>query len=181
MRPVGQLRAGNTVATWSDWSAAIAQAKLGVTPAELHGSVTGYLCAGWGGRAHDLLAALALESGDAGADDALHALLDAASRDIHACFQRGEGVEPLLPDGSVGRRADAMVDWCRGFLGGIGLTGVLEKHARDRDSVLADFGHIASTHLDSDDDDEGSLGEVLEFVRTGVAHLHQTLAPRANS
>jgi uncharacterized protein YgfB (UPF0149 family) len=181
MRPVGQSRAGNTVATWSDWSAAIAQAKLGVTPAELHGSVTGYLCAGWGGRAHELLASLALESGDAGADDALHALLDAAVHDIHVRFQRGAGVEPLLPGGGVGVRADAMVDWCRGFLGGIGLTGVLEKHGGDHDvdRMLADFGHIASMHLASDDDDEDSLGEVLEFVRTGVAHLHKAFAPPA--
>ncbi|HET7930009.1 MAG TPA: UPF0149 family protein [Rhodanobacteraceae bacterium] len=167
------------MANWSDWSGAIAQAKLGVTPAELHGSVSGYLCAGWGGSAHELLAALALESGDAGTDDALHALLDAAARDIHARLGRGEGVEPLLPEGGVSQRADALVDWCRGFLGGIGLTGVLEKQGHDHDSVLADFGHIASMHLESDDDDEGSLGEVLEFVRTGVAHLHQAFAPRA--
>lgn len=169
------------MATWSDWNAAIAQAKLGVTPAELHGSVTGYLCAGWGGRAHELLAALALESDGAGADDALHALLDAAAHDIHACFQRGESVEPLLPTGTIAMRADAMVDWCRGFLGGIGLTGVLEKHGRDRDtdSVLADFGQIASMHVASDDDDEESLGEVLDFIRTGVAHLHTAFAPSA--
>lgn len=169
------------MATWSDWSAAIAQAKLGVTPAELHGSVTGYLCAGWGGRAHELLAALALESGDAATGDALHVLLDAAAHDIHARLGRGEAVDPLLPTGAVAVRADAMVDWCRGFLGGLGLTGVLEKHGRDRDteSVLADFGHIASMHLASDDDDEASLGEVLDFIRTGVAHLHTAFAPRA--
>lgn len=168
------------MASWADWSAAIAQAKLGVTPAELHGSVAGYLCAGWGGNAHELLAALALESADAAADDALHALLDAAARSMHAELRRGASVQPLLPDAGVGARADAMVDWCRGFLGGLGLSGVLEAQARDRDteSLLADFGHIAATHLDSGDDDEESLDEVLDFIRAGVVHLHATFAPR---
>lgn len=171
------------MATWADWNAAIAQAKLGVTPAELHGSATGYLCAGWGGQAHELLAALALESAGAGADDALHALLDSAARGIHRSFARGDCVEPLLPDGAVGARANGMVDWCRGFLGGLGLTGVLETHARDHDiaSLLADFGRIASSHLASDDDDDASLGEVLDFIRAGVQYLHAALAPAARA
>lgn len=172
---------GLTVATWADWNAAIGQAKLGVTPAELHGSVTGYLCAGWGGQAHELLAALALESVDAGANDALHALLDAAAKSIHADLGRGAAVEPLLPEGAVAVRAGAMIDWCRGFLGGVGLTGVLGKRGDDHDldGVLADFGRIASMRVSGDDDDEASLDEVLDFIRAGVVHLHAAFAPAA--
>lgn len=168
-----------TMASWADWSTALAQAKLGITPAELHGSLAGYLCAGWGGHAHELMTALALESGDAGADDALHACVDAAARDIHVKLGKGVAVEPLLPDGSVGERANAMVDWCRGFLGGLGLTGVLEQRGRDPDvdSVVADFGRIASMHLEAYDDDEASLIEVLDFIRSGIAHLHAAFAP----
>lgn len=167
------------MASWADWNTALAQAKLGITPAELHGSLTGYLCAGWGGPAHELLTALALESGDGGADDALHRQVDAAARDIHAKLGKGVAVEPLLPDASLDERANAMVDWCRGFLGGLGLSGMLERRGSDPgvDSVLADFGRIASMHLEADDDDEASLDEVLDFIRSGVLHLHATFAP----
>ncbi len=167
------------MASWADWNTAIGQAKLGITPAELHGSVTGYLCAGWGGRAHELLAALALESADAGADDALHALLDAEAGTIHARLRAGNVVEPLLPEGRVALRADAMVDWCRGLLGGLGLTGVLERsdHDADTQSLLSDLGHIASAHLACSDDDEAALADVLEFIEAGVVHLHAAFAP----
>lgn len=168
-----------TMATWADWQAALAQAKLAITPAELHGSVTGYLCAGWGGTAHELLAALALESD--GADAVLQALVDAAARDIHAKLRDRVPVGLLLPDGSLAIRADAMVDWCRGFLGGLGLTGVLEKRGQhpDLESLLADFGRIAATHLECGEDDEDSFDEVLDFIHTGVLRLHAAFAPAA--
>lgn len=169
------------MATWADWSVAVKQAKLATTPAELHGSIAGYLCAGWGGSAHELLAALALESGNAGRDDALHRLVDAAARDIHERLARGAAIDPLLPQGRVAPRANSMVDWCRGFLGGLGLTGVVERHAHDpnTDGVLVDLGRIASSHLRSNDDDAESLATVLDFVRAAVVHLHSVFTPPA--
>lgn len=170
------------MAPWADWRAALAQAKLGTTPAELHGSVTGYLCAGWGGPAQELLTALALDS-ETGTGGDLHALLDAAARDIHAKLQARIPVDPLLPDGSVTVRANAMVDWCRGFLGGLGLTGVLEERGQQPGvaSVLDDFGRIAAMPLECDDDDDASLDEVLDFIRAGVEHLYQVFAPAART
>lgn len=164
--------------SYADWNTALAQARLGVGPADLHGSVTGFLCAGWAGRAHELLASLALESetGDAGA---LHALLDRAAADIARRLRSGTSVEVLLPVEPLAARADAAVDWCRGFLGGLGLTGVLEARAGDPETrdLLRDFGHIAASHLAVEDDDEAALDEVLDFIREGVAHLHATFAP----
>lgn len=167
--------------SYAEWNAALAQARLGVVPAELHGSVTGFLCAGWAGRGHELLASLALESeaDDATAGDALHALLERAAANITDRLRRGQPVELLLPAGPLAARTDAAVDWCRGFLGGLGLTGVLEERADDPAirELLRDFGHIAATHLAVDDDDETTLDEVLDFIREGVAHLHAAFAP----
>ncbi|MGH8183933.1 MAG: UPF0149 family protein [Rhodanobacteraceae bacterium] len=167
--------------TYAEWNAALAQARFGVAPAELHGSVTGFLCAGWTGRSHELLAALALESetGDATDGDALHALLDRAAADIASRLRSRKPVEILLPAEPLAARADATVDWCRGFLGGLGLTGALEERAGDPAirELLSDFGHIAATHLACDNDDEAALDEVLDFIREGVAHLHTAFAP----
>ena len=161
--------------------AALAQAKLAASPAELHGSVTGYLCAGWGGRATELLAALALEPDDLPGAAALQAQVDGLAADIARTLRTGEGVEPLLPDGALSARANAMVDWCRGFLGGLGLTGVAPDaaHADEVRALLNDFGHIAAMHLECDDDDEQSLDDVQDFIRAGVVRLHAMLAPVA--
>ena len=115
--------------TFEALDAALTRAKLGVSPADLHGSVTGYLCAGGRSSGHALLTALALESGDAGMTDELHALLDAMATDLSRRLRRGEPITPLLPLGPLAARADAMVDWCRGFLGGLALTGELAKAA----------------------------------------------------
>lgn len=170
---------GMTMVTYAELNAAIQQAKLGVAATELHGSITGYLCAGWGGRAHELLMALALESDDAAAVDDLHALVDRLVADLAGKLRAREAVVPLLPEAALVLRADAMVDWCRGFLGGIGLTGVAPGpgHVAEVNALLADFGHIASMHLECHDDDEESLDDVLDFIGTGVARLHAVLAP----
>jgi uncharacterized protein len=166
-------------ANHEEWSAMLARAKLGVGAAELHGSVCGYLCAGHGGRAHELLAALALEGETDGPDDDLCVLLDRAVGEIGAALRTGEAVEPLLPEASLAARANAAVDWCRGFLGGLGLTGVVDTRAQTPAvrELLADFGHVAATHLAVEDDDEAALDDVLAFLRSGMASLHTALAP----
>lgn len=160
--------------------AAVGKAKLGIGAAELHGSITGYLCAGGSARADRLLSALQLESDDAGALDPLHALLDELVPGISAELRSGGAVAPLLPDGPLEVRANRMVDWCRGFLGGLGLAGAgtdgrLDPVARD---LLHGFGEIAATPLECGDDD-AALAEVLDYIRDGVATLHATLAPAA--
>lgn len=159
---------------------ALARANLGVSPADLHGSITGYLCAGGHGRANELLAALALEGDESGpAADALHVLLDRVADDVSRRLRTGEPVAPLLPSGALAVRADAMVDWCRGFLGGLALKGELARAAKQPAvrELLDDFSQIAAMHLACDEGDEAALDDVLGFIRGGVAQLHAALAP----
>lgn len=153
------------------------QARLGVTPAELHGSITGFLCAGWGGQSHELLTALALD-GDA-ADAALHALVDRSAAAIATRLRAGEAADPLLPAAPLVARANAMVDWCRGFLGGLGLTGLLDaaEQAPAERELLANLGHIAATRLECSEDDAATLDGLLEFIHTAVRQLYAVHAP----
>lgn len=162
---------------YAEWETQVQRAQLGVAPAELHGSVTGFLCAGWGGSARELLAALALEGG--GPD--LDALLDRAAASITARFRTGAPVAILLPAGPVAKRANAAIDWCRGLLGGLGLTGVAAEGAAApaTRALLQDLANIASRHVAAGDRDAAALAEVLAFIRTGVARLHASLAPDA--
>jgi uncharacterized protein YgfB (UPF0149 family) len=170
-----------TTNNYAEWGQVLARTRLGTTPAELHGSVTGFLCAGWGGPPRELLASLALDatSADAAADRELHAFVEQAAARVGARLRAREPVEPLLPDGALAVRADAVVDWCRGFLGGLGLTGVVAERAADPavSELLQLFGQIAATRLECDGADAAALDDVLDFIREGVARLHAVCAP----
>lgn len=160
---------------YTEWQTELARAGIGVGAPELHGSVTGFLCAGWGGTPRELLAALALEGGGGGLD----ALLARAAARITARFRSGQPVEILLPPGPVAKRANAAVDWCRGLLGGLGLTGVASDHATDAATrrLLGELADVASRHLDAREGDAAALADVLRFVRDRVARLHAAFAP----
>jgi hypothetical protein len=175
------MNQGMATDTDAVWRAAITQAKLGVTPAELHGSVTGFLCAGWPGRARELLDSLALEgdAGDTVAGKTLDDLIERAAARINSRLRAQQPVELVLPEAPLAARADAVVDWCRGFLGGLGLTGVLAGPAQTAEvaELLSGLGQIAASHLACDDDDEAALDDVLDFIRGTVAHPYASFAP----
>lgn len=164
---------------YAEWAALLAGARLGVAPAELHGSVMGYVCAGWSGNPRELLAALELEGDGGAAGGALERQLATAASRAVQCLRKGQAVELLLPLGPLTARANALVDWCRGFLGGLGLTGVLDEldGSPDVREALAGLGHVAAMHLECGDGDEAMLDDVLDFVRRGVGELGAALVP----
>ena len=165
----------------------LARLEPGVGAAELHGSLAGYLCAGGKAHADDWLEALAL--------GALHeAVIEGGEREVFDrlysdCRRELDDPElsfdPLLPDddeATLTERSAALVDWCRGFVGGLGLAGTdLERALSDEASeVLADFSRIARTDVDeaSDPDGEDDYTEVVEYVRVGAMLLrHELGAP----
>ncbi len=165
------------MSSWQDWSAALARARLGISPAELQGSIAGYLCAGWGGGGAELLAALELEGECAGG---LAERVGEAAPRIAEALRAGAPIELLLPPGPIGARANALVEWCRGFLGGLGLTGLLDADARTgaTGEVLQSLAHIAAAPVVCGPNDRAALAEVMDFVQGGVQRLHAALAPR---
>jgi hypothetical protein len=162
--------------THAELATALKTLRLGVGASDLHGSLTGYLCAGGSAGVEEWPAALEIEP------DAKTTLRHEALRQLYSdCRAQLEdpdlGFEPLLPafDAPVEHRAEALVDWCRGFLGGVGLSGpAASVLSPDANEVLSDIGRIAASRFDYDDaeEDETALNEVLEFVRVGVLLLH---------
>ena len=160
----------------------LASLRLGVDPSDLHGSLTGYLCAGGKADARDWLAALRLEIDAAAAAAAGSTPLQQLFMECSAWLDDPDmRFEPLLPaaDTPVDVRADALVEWCRGFLGGIGLAGAADASSLSPDcaEILRDFSTIAASHFEYSDseEDEGALAEVIEFIRVGVLLLHNEL------
>jgi uncharacterized protein YgfB (UPF0149 family) len=204
--------------THAELAHALKTLRLGMGASDLHGSLTGYLCAGGTAGADDWPAALEIEpdpitadpkvesikpgsitsgsigpgstkpdpSGTHSATKLKHEALRQLYRDCRAQLDDPDlGFEPLLPalDAPLETRADALVEWCRGFLGGVGLSGAPARFlSGDASEVLADIGRIAASRFDYDDaeEDENALSEVLEFVRVGVLLLHTELTrPRS--
>ncbi len=174
--------------TYLQLESALASAKASVDASDLHGSVAGYLCGGGTADAAGLLQALELELDDPGARGRLQAEVESLYRDCRAALDDAElGFQPLLPDADrpVDERADSLVEWCRGFLGGFGLATAQRSQAlsADGEEILRDFGTIGASDLScgDSDEDERALVEVSEFVRVGALVLHaETAGKRAS-
>jgi uncharacterized protein len=157
---------------------------LGIDAGELHGSLCGFLCGGGKANAEDWLATVL-------SDDAIHEVgPDTLLAQTYEATRLGLASEAfefdmLLPDSDapIAQRGDALVAWCRGFLGGVGLAGVeLQKMSEETQDALNDVGRIAGSDLsyeDSDSDDD-AFEEVAEFVRVAAMLVHSdcVLGPR---
>jgi uncharacterized protein YgfB (UPF0149 family) len=164
----------------------LAARHFGIGASDLHGSLTGFLCGGGVADARGWLAALELDVDN----DTVNLPPDVLERLYRQCREwladPDLAFEPLLPasDTSLERRADALVEWCRGFLGGLGLAGVSRQHGLSAEGaeILRDFGTIAGTRFEYADseEDESALSEVIEFIRVGVLLLHAEIASSAD-
>ncbi|HEY0199701.1 MAG TPA: UPF0149 family protein [Rhodanobacter sp.] len=164
---------------YDEIDALIMRLRLGTDASELHGSLCGYLAGGGSLRGTSVLAALQLdgEATDPTAGD--QQLLDQLARQCETELADPElGFEPVLPadDRPLAERADAMAEWCRGFLGGFGLAGTAAHTnlSDEAQEVLRDLATIAASSFDfgNEDEDEDALIEVQEFVRVGAMLLH---------
>lgn len=158
---------------------------LSIDAAELHGALCGWL-AGAGAQTPDWLAQVVAEAAvpavaQGSVLDRLRAVSAAQLND------RSFGFELLLPDGDapLSVRSGALFEWCRGFLGGLGLAaGHAPPLSEEGAEALVDLARLAAaTPQDdgqSDEEDEDALVEIEEFVRVAVLLLHSdcVLAPR---
>jgi uncharacterized protein YgfB (UPF0149 family) len=158
--------------------------RVGVDASELHGSLCGYVSGGGNAARGDWLLQLALEADDAPAPEGALDRLFLASQAQLEDPELGFGL--LLPDedASLTERAEALLLWCRGFLGGFGLgAGGESPPSAEAREALDDLAKIAASRLSYDDPegDEAALLEVSEFVRVAALLLHGdcTRAPRA--
>jgi uncharacterized protein YgfB (UPF0149 family) len=165
-------------------AAEIADLKLGVDAAELHGALCGFLSAGGTPTRADWLRQLELETEPVQLrdDGSLLRLLQASQSQL---ADPDLGFALLLPEEAapIAERADALLGWCRGFLGGFGLVpGPRPELSPEASEALEDMGKIAASSLsyDDPDGDEVALVEVAEFVRVAALLLHSDCvdAPR---
>ena len=162
-----------------DIDALIMRLRLGTEASELHGSLCGYLAGGGSLRGTSVLAVLQLDGEATSPSVEDEALLQRLARQCEAELADPElGFEPLMPadDRPLAERAEAMVDWCRGFLGGFGLAGTAAhvQLSEEAQEVLRDLGTVAASSFDfgNEAEDEDALIEVQEFIRVAAMLLH---------
>jgi uncharacterized protein YgfB (UPF0149 family) len=164
--------------------AKLAAAIVTASAAEIHGLLTGWLCAppsAASDGAAFLRKQLAAESPSAAriVNELAGELGDwtrAQLTDPEFAFT------PLLPDESEGiaRQTEALADWCQGFVYGLAEAGVrdLRRLPKDVREFLEDMLSLAGAESDataSEEDEARALAELVEYVRVGVQHVYETL------
>lgn len=156
---------------------------LGVDPSELHGALCGWLAGG--GESAPNWPALVLADDSLPAPEPQGALDELRVASAAQLEDRGFGFELLLPEAEVSldQRAEALFDWCRGFLGGFGLAvGAAPPLSDESQEALQDLARLAQAAPESsgEDEDADALAEIEEFVRVAVLLLHGdcVMAPR---
>ena len=168
---------------------ALVISKLGAQqePAELHGTLTGLLCANGNARADIWLQNLfpCMPNGDLLGDEAfdeLKKLHETARESVNATdceFQL------LLPDddSDLDQRVHALGEWCQGFLVGLSLGGISDFKALPEDAreIAEDLVEIAradsSYSFDGSEEDEHAYAELVEYLRVGVLLINEELQP----
>lgn len=168
-----------TLPSYQALTRALNQQLVALTPAEIHGLISGMLCGGskeneWQGLLHDLTnegmafpqpLAIPLQE----LYDATQKLLDVD----------GVMFQLLIPEGpeiTVFERVDALAGWVNHFLLGLGvMQPKLAKVKGEVGEVIDDLRNIAQLGYDEDEDQEElnqSLEEVVEYVRMAAVLCH---------
>ena len=174
---------------YSRFDQALESIGLDLGASETHGVICGLLCAGTS-RAHiDWIENL---FSDRPSDDLLvrearqmFGQLYLASRQ-----QLGESATEfalLLPqdDEALQDRACALVQWCEGFLYGLGLAGIEERHlvddAREALHDISEFTRLDLDALEEDETSEVALMELQEFLRVATMLIREDLTESRNN
>jgi uncharacterized protein YgfB (UPF0149 family) len=159
---------------------ALAAADADFSAAEVHGTLTGLLCAGADERAMPALGTLVPEGVTGGLGDMLTALLHQTREQLH---DPEFGFALLLPgeEAVLDEQVAALADWCRGFIVGLTAGGVADpaRLGGDAGEVVQDFARIAAAEVDlphaAGEEEERQLAELVEYVRVGVQLVFEQL------
>ena len=150
-----------------------------ISAAEMHGVLCAMLCTRQPVRIRQWVDEIVICEGGLGA--ARHALDALGERTSDALLGSQFQLSLLLPsdERSLGERAQALCDWCTGFLHGLGLAGdtLRESLSDEGREVVADLIELTRLDASADDDDEGeaAFAELVEYVRVGVMLIYEEL------
>lgn len=175
----------NSLPNYNTLASILGQQGVALTPAEMHGLLSGIICggsqgAGWKTLLHEL-------TNDGMAfSQTLSQPLEKLHESI-SCTLEEEGFffQLLLPDddSTIFERVDALAGWVNHFLLGLGvMQPELDKVTGDTGEAIDDLRTIAKLGYDEDEDQEmlaRSFEEVMEYVRVVVLLCHDSFTTAA--
>lgn len=161
---------------------ALERAEADVTAAEFHGTLCAMLCARPDLAMEACVAEIVVCEHPPEGRAWSRVLREHGERSRRAFAEGDFDLELLLPEegASITERSDALGDWCRGFLYGLGVAGgdFSERLSDDAREVVADL--VEFTRLDVEEEAceqaEKALTEIVEYLRVGVLLIYEELA-----
>lgn len=149
-----------------------------LSAAEAHGMATALLCVNERISSDDWLAELLRNAGSLGAEDN-RLLVRLFEQTRRLLFSDEFEFDLFLPDDDslLSERADALKNWCRGFLFGIGFGHLANDFNKETREILKDITEF--TRLDTDvdgEEDENDFAEITEYLRSAVLLLRDELS-----
>ncbi|WP_440053865.1 UPF0149 family protein [Pseudoalteromonas sp. T1lg65] len=151
------------------------QHELYISPAEVHGTISGLLACGLNIEESEYLGLLSDVFNEGQKfDSSIREFCVELYKQVSTRFNDGEfQFELYLPreDESLQDQAEALISWIAGFLLGFGLKrkdyGTLSADVKE---VINDFSEITKldTRFDETEDDQQALHEVIEYTRVSA-------------
>lgn len=161
----------------------LARAEAESLAAECHGFLCGQICV-TGQADEDLWMEFLDVQGDD--DEMIRAcyaeIRQLAARIMEEMYSEEFGLQLLLPDDdtSMALRVEALVNWCHGFLNGVGVSeGIIQAGMSEEcEEILNDFSQICRLGFDEEEtEEEQSLMELIEYTRMGAIMIYEELQP----
>lgn len=172
--------------SFEDTETALRRANVLMDAPEVHGTLTGLLCGGKTTERNDWIEqALAdVDPTNAHVPECRRLLEQLWSETADSLRGNQMDFAPLLPDDDevLQVRVDALLEWIRGFMLGIGLAEVedFDRLPPDASEVLKDMAEISRNELalgDNAEEDEAAYMELAEYARVGAQLVHDELNP----
>lgn len=90
------------------------------------------------------------------------------------------GFDLMLPSeaATIAVRTDALSQWCRGFLFGLGNSGLTEAGLTgETREMIEDMERISRAQVEQEQGEEFALMELIEYVRIGALSVYYELRP----
>lgn len=164
-------------------TATLQQAAIPLSPAELHGMLSGSLCVGdaWQGESWFEQALLSKDASNPCQDktQCRENILQLYRYTSEQLCEMSFGFQLMLPDDEqlLRDRVEALSDWCRGIITALKLAGIQMGDAKSDDArdALLYLHQVVDIDLDSvsiSEEDERAYVDAVEYVRLAVVMLY---------
>jgi len=159
--------------TYQVINAIVVECDAELSAAQAHGMATGMLCANEQAQCAEWLSELFLHA--IPASDEERATLVYLFEDTQSLLASDDFEFDLLLPGDealLSEQVEALTDWCRGFLLGVGITHAASDLSREATEILKDIAEFTKLDTEAEgEEDEGDFMEINEYMRSAVLLL----------